>query len=475
MNPQDNPHFTAYALGELSAEEARALHEELATTPAAAHELEQIEAVTDALRQGAPIPQSRLTHEQRHAVLHPSNLPRRIQPMMPRKPAGRQRPVFWPVMGTVLKMAAVATLTGAAFFAGWSFSPAVKEAAQAAVTPPSVEPVVKPQSPVEKAVSAPAVVAEAPARPKPAVVPQKTGPVPMPPKVVAEVKPASAPVAKEVVVAEKTAPAVSSRASTPAPAPNLGFTMPTGRTAFVSTTKQATDQFSLHPAQLKPAPPKSKGQVFASPQNTNAKPEAKPAKVSDLFIHSWKAEVADCPWNPANRLLRVVIQLPADQAAVLSSDTVFPIEVTFDQAREAVPHAVRAPSGGHRAAQCRHACAVVRVSTERHRQIPRDGGRQVATVRLPNARFTSQAVGPFDSSRLQVIDRGYSLKNAREDFVFETSVVGFGLLLRGEEQLGGLNHDLVLNLAKQAKGADADGERARFIRLVQDAQRVAGL
>jgi hypothetical protein len=476
MNPQDNPHFTAYALGELSAEEARALHEELATTPAAAHELEQIEAVTDALRQGAPIPQSRLTHEQRHAVLHPSNLPRRIQPMMPRKPAGRQRPVFWPVMGTVLKMAAVATLTGAAFFAGWSFNPVVNEAAQAAVTPPSVEPVVKPQSPVEKAVSAPVVVAEAPARPKPAVVPQKTGPVPMPPKVVAEVKPASAPVAKEVVVAEKTAPAVASRASTPAPAPNLGFTMPTGRTAFVSTTKQATDQFSLHPAQLKPAPPKSIGQVFASPQNTNAKPEAKPAKVSDLFIHSWKAEVADCPWNPANRLLRVVIQLPADQAAVLSSDTVFPIEVTFDQANV---KQFRMLSERHlAAAELRSAGTHVlwyEFQPNGTGEIPRDGGRQVATVRLPNARFTSQAVGPFDSSRLQVIDRGYSLKNAREDFVFETSVVGFGLLLRGEEQLGGLNHDLVLNLAKQAKGADADGERARFIRLVQDAQRVAGL
>ena len=94
---------------------------------------------------------------------------------------------------------------------------------------------------------------------------------------------------------------------------------------------------------------------------------------------------------------------------------------------------------------------------------------------LPNARFTSQAVGPFDSSRLQVIDRGYSLQNAREDFVFETSVVGFGLLLRGEDQLGSLNHGLVLNLAKQAKGADAGGERARFIRLVQDAQRATGL
>ncbi|MCB1275714.1 YfbK domain-containing protein [Prosthecobacter sp.] len=479
MNPQDNPHFTAYALGELSAEEARALHEVLATTPAAMHELEQIEAVTDALRQGAPIPQSRLTHEQRHAVLHPSKLPRRIQPMMPRKPAARPRQVFWPVMGSVLKIAAVVSLTGAAFFAGWSFSPVVKDAAQAVVVSskpnPPVETVVKLLQPVEKTAPAPMVVADVPAKsePKPVAVPQKPEPAPAPAKAVAQAKPA--PVVKEVVVIE-TAPAVATRTSVAAGSPNLGFTMPAGRTAFVSTTKQATDQFSLHPAQIKPAPPKSKGQVFASPKSTNSKSEAKPAKVSDLFIHSWKAEVADCPWNPANRLLRVVIQLPADQAAVLSSDTAFPLEVTFDQANVKQ----------FRMLCERHLAATELRSAGTHvlwyefqpngtGDIPRDSGRQVATVILPNARFTSQAVGPFDSSRLQVIDRGYSLQNAREDFVFETSVVGFGLLLRGEDQLGSLNHGLVLNLAKQAKGADAGGERARFIRLVQDAQRATGL
>jgi Ca-activated chloride channel family protein len=96
-------------------------------------------------------------------------------------------------------------------------------------------------------------------------------------------------------------------------------------------------------------------------------------------------------------------------------------------------------------------------------------------VTLPNAHFTSQTVGPFDSSKLQVIDRGFSLQNAREDFVFEASVVGFGLLMRGAEQTGVLSHELVLNLAKQAKGADTTGERARFVRLVQEAQSVAGL
>ena len=293
----------------------------------------------------------------------------------------------------------------------------------------------------------------------------------------AEVKPvpAPAPVAQNVVVAK----VASIRDVPPAavvPVPNHGFTIPSGRGTFVSTTKQAVDQFSLHPAQIKPLPPKSKGQVFAGPQTNRDKSEAKVERSSALYIHSWKAEVAACPWNTANRLLRIVIQLPADQSAVFAADTSFPLQVAFDQANVKQ----------YRMLCERHLAAAELRSAGTHvlwyefqpngsSEIPRDSGRQIATVMLPNSHFTSQTVGPFDSSKLQIIDRGYSLQNAREDFVFETSVVGFGLLLRGAEHLGGLNHDLVLNLARQSQGADVSGERVRFIRLVQDAQHAAGL
>ncbi|WP_395747617.1 YfbK domain-containing protein [Prosthecobacter sp.] len=497
MNPQDNPHFTAYALGELSAEEARDMHELLATTPAAAHELEQIEAVTDALRHGAPIPLSRLTHEQRHAVLHPSNLPRRIQPMLPRKPSQRSHQTFWPVMGTLVKAAAVIALSGAAFLAGWSFGPAVQSAAQMAATPPKAEPLpeaVKPQPVVEKAAPAPLVaVKPAKAEPKASETPK-----PVAEKMVGEVKPVSAPAPlpaavpaatpvpaakeKEEVMVASAAPVKEKEKETPAvaggAAPNLGFSLPTGHGTFVSTTKQAADQFSLHPGQVKPLPQKGKGQgqMFASPQTVPVKPEPKTERHADLYIHSWKAEVAACPWNTANRLLRIVIQLPADQAAVLATGASFPMQIAFDQANVKQ----------YRMLCERHLAAPELRSAGTHvlwyefqpngsGEIPRDSSRQIATVTLANTHFTSQAVGPFDSSKLQVIDRGYSLQNAREDFVFETSVVGFGLLLRGADHLGVLNHDLVLNLAKQSKGADPHGERARFIHLVQDARQAAGL
>lgn len=477
MNPQDNPHFTAYALGELSAEEARELHEMLAVTPAAAHELEQIEAVTDALRHGAPIPQARLTHEQRYAVLHPSNLPRRVQPMMPRTSVKRPRPAFWPMMGTVLKAAAVVAMSGAAFLAGWSFSSVAKDAATIAATP-AKEPGKLPLAKVAESHPAPQKITPAPQPQLAAVPPAKVGATP------AKAQPlkVAQPVANKALADAKPAPASAPALVTVAPAAvppaagttNFGFSAPAGRQVFASTTKQPSDQFRVRPNLIKPVPPKPKGEMLASPQPPNAKNEPKPARVNDLYIHSWKAEVAACPWNPAHRLLRLVIQLPADQPAVLSSDASFPVQVSFDPANVKQ----------YRILSERHLVAPELRSAGTHvlwyefqpngaSDVPRD--RQIANVTMPNARFTAQAVGPFDSSKLQVIDRGYSLQNARDDFVFEAAVVGFGLLMRGSDQTGELDLDLVLNLAKQIKGADESGDRSRFIRLVQDARRVAGL
>lgn len=466
MNPQDNPLFTAYALGELSADEARDLHTILSDVPASAHELEQIEAVTDALRHGAPLPQERLSHEQRHAVLHPAHLPRRVQPMKPRQAPPRPRPLLWSVMGGVLKAAAVVALTSAAFYAGWSLhSEAAREdLAQAAPMPSLPAPVVK--APVATVV----VAAPKPALTTPKVVEVKPDSVQKPAAVTSE----RAPMTKEIVVVSLP----TSERAKPTASPDFGFSMPEGRGAFASTTKQAVDRFDLHPALLKAPPQKiKKSDGFASPFITPpGKPETKSAtaRIHDLYIHSWKAEVAPCPWNAAHRLLRIVVQLPADQPAVMSSDASFPIQVAFDPINV---KQFRLLSERHLAApELRSAGTHVlwyEFQPNGSTEMPRD--RHIANVSLANARFTSKAVGPFDSSKLQVIDRGYSLQNAREEFVFESSVVGFGLLMRGAEQTGGLNHDLVLSLAKQAKGPDTAGERARFIHLVQEAQHAAGL
>lgn len=479
MKIQDNAHFTAYALGELNAEEAAAVHEALTQVPAAAHELEQIEAVTDALRHGAPLPHARLTHEQRHAILHPANLPRRVQPMMPRPPAARPRATFWPVMGAVLKAAAVVALMGAAYFAGWSIGPAVTPMTAASEEPKDTSPVSPPVEEVSAKPEPAMLVQVAPASRVSVAEDSKTKDEE--PRTSAPVVPHVSPVSPVAVVAgaakmePETIEGGKAVAAKPKPAvmPNMGFSMSTGKGVFASTTKKPEDQYSLHPGLLKPAPPKPKDGAFASPQPANVKPEAKqPARANALYIHSWQAEVASSPWNPGHRLLRIVIQLPADQPAVISGEGEFPLRITFDQAN--VKEFRMLCERHHAATELRTAGThVIWYEFLPNGTSDSTRERQIASVTLPNVRFTSQTVGPFDGSRLRVIDRGFKLQNARDDFLFEASVVGFGLLMRGAEQTGTLDHEMVLGLAQKSVGTSA--ERARFVRLVQDAKSLAGL
>lgn len=458
MNPQDNPHFTAYALGELDATQAREIHAMLRENSASAHELEQIEAVTDALRHGAPIPNARLSPDQRHAVLHPSNLPRFVQPMMPRPAPVKKPAVIWNSVGRVLKAAAVITATGGAFLLGWQMHQPV-ETTVANLAPPVPEPV-KPQFNAVEAPKAPA--------PKPEVVvakvPEAAPKVEKAPVVAVEApKPAPVVVAKVVEASKPAAPA-------PQPSLSLGFTMPRSLPSFASTTKEAGSRYTLHPALVRPVPAKKAGEAFASP--VTAKTNEKPVKVTELLIHSWQAEVASCPWNASHRLLRLVIQLPANQAAVTStSEAAFPMQVSFDplavkQFRLLGERHIPAPqldqAGTH----------VVWYEFEPNGK-PSPASRQIATLTVPNTHFTQKAVGPFDDSKLQVLDRGFTLDNARDDFLFESAVVGFGMLMRGTPQIGSLDHELVLSLASRAKAESL--ERTRFIKLVQDVQKAAGL
>jgi hypothetical protein len=470
----DTSELTAYALGELQAHQATDIHRLFADCPAATSELEQIEAVTDALRQYAPIPQERLNPEQRHAVLRPVQMPRRIAPMQPRQPV-RKPSSFWPVMGGLLKAAAVITVTGFAYWMGRHAdlgSPTVTVAEvekNVAPAPSKIEPAKQPElvsAPASKRV-APALVKAAPPAP-----------------IVAEVKPAPAEKIPVVVIASeapKTAPApkavvVVSNAK-PAPAVPIAVTRPNAELAFVSTGKQEVDQFAIRPADIRPAPVKvNPKELLASPAPLQApKPaaDAKPRIASELYIHAWRSEVTSCPWNPTTRLLRVTIQLPPNQPAAESA-AAFPLQVSFD--RRYVREFRRL---------CERHTAAAEMTTSGTQTVWYEfqpvsdeairTGRPVATVTLEKGRFTMPSVGPFDGSKLAVLDRGASWQAAREDFLFESAVVGFGMLLRGDHRSPALNHQVVLSLAEKAKGSDASGERARFIREVSHARQAAGL
>lgn len=82
-----------------------------------------------------------------------------------------------------------------------------------------------------------------------------------------------------------------------------------------------------------------------------------------------------------------------------------------------------------------------------------------------------------DSDTSELISQGITkdnmtLENTSENFRFSAAVAEFGMILRGSQYKGNANFSTVLDLAKNAKGADLDGYRAEFIRLVESAQKI---
>lgn len=69
-----------------------------------------------------------------------------------------------------------------------------------------------------------------------------------------------------------------------------------------------------------------------------------------------------------------------------------------------------------------------------------------------------------------VREAAIDLNNTSNDFRFAASVAGYGMLLTESELSGKIDYQQVLTLAKGAKGADVEGYRAEFIRLVEMTQ-----
>ncbi len=66
-----------------------------------------------------------------------------------------------------------------------------------------------------------------------------------------------------------------------------------------------------------------------------------------------------------------------------------------------------------------------------------------------------------------------ALMQTSDDFRFAAAVAEFGMVLKHSKFQDGLNFEKILPLAKQARGADTEGYRAEFIRLVETSQLLA--
>ena len=75
-----------------------------------------------------------------------------------------------------------------------------------------------------------------------------------------------------------------------------------------------------------------------------------------------------------------------------------------------------------------------------------------------------------DESRLishAVVDENLAFENASNNLKFAAAVAEFGMLLRGSKFKAGASLRHCLEMARQARGGDAEGYRAEFIRLVE--------
>ena len=69
--------------------------------------------------------------------------------------------------------------------------------------------------------------------------------------------------------------------------------------------------------------------------------------------------------------------------------------------------------------------------------------------------------------------KGKDLDRTSDNFRWSAAVASFGMLLRDSEFKGSSSYDMVLELARGAKGKDDEGYRAEFIRLVKSGQLMA--
>lgn len=74
-----------------------------------------------------------------------------------------------------------------------------------------------------------------------------------------------------------------------------------------------------------------------------------------------------------------------------------------------------------------------------------------------------------------LMDQGKKFEQASSDFRFAAAVASFGMILKDSEYKGRANFGSVLEIAREAKGSDAEGYRAEFINLVKKARQASGI
>ena len=96
--------------------------------------------------------------------------------------------------------------------------------------------------------------------------------------------------------------------------------------------------------------------------------------------------------------------------------------------------------------------------------------KELLTVKL---RYKPQEAKDSVLISQPVVAADHTLATTSEDFRFAASVAGFGMLLRHPEPPPALTYPLLLDLAKNSRGKDAEGYRSEFLRLLETAEMLS--
>jgi Ca-activated chloride channel family protein len=98
------------------------------------------------------------------------------------------------------------------------------------------------------------------------------------------------------------------------------------------------------------------------------------------------------------------------------------------------------------------------------------GDGELMTVKLRYKEPDGDASKPLN---VGVLDARTSYSNASADFKFAAAVAEFGMLLRGSRYKGQASYDSAAELARASLGADLQGRRAEFVKLVESARSLS--
>jgi len=214
-----------------------------------------------------------------------------------------------------------------------------------------------------------------------------------------------------------------------------------------------------------------------------------------------KTEISDCPWHAGHKLARVVIkakQLGAEADAAMVVAEEVRLRVEFNPARVAsyrlIGYENRLPLTGQTPREERTDLKAGHTLTALYEIVPVGNfgklnspaadllkyqqpakftyaadSDELFTVML---RFRSESDPLVQVIEAPAIDPGLRLADASSDFRFAAAVAQFGLVLLDSPTKGQANLSTVRDLAREALGTDTTGDRARFIRLVEQAQEI---